>query len=242
MNALTSDNPFSTCFTRPGKIPYLLPDSEDQGDAKTNLRSLIARFTDRCVGQIVGPHGCGKTTLCHMLANELSDRFPTVDYVTIRSGRDVETTRYRNSFEADSEVAAGAKLTIVDGAERVSLLQQRMIAANLLGRVKARLSRPQSEGSNPDGPGSKSSGEKRFSLTPSLTNGLLFTSHRPLKFIPILFSITPSLATFIRVAKYLDSSLKLTDGQLAKLYEQADHNIREAIMLLYDWHESVESY
>jgi len=209
----------------------LQPDCDEQTGSKVELKSLIDRFVyNRCVGQIVGPHGCGKTTLCHAIANELGKIFPMVDYVAIRSGRDVETIRYRNSLGADSGVATGAKLTIVDGAERVSLLQQRMIVANLT----------RSKRFDPDCVVPKSDRQQGFCLKSSLGSGLLFTSHRPLKFVPILSTISPSLAAFISVAKYLDPSLKLGEDQLAKLYEEADHNIREAIMLLYDWYESVE--
>ena len=217
MSALAKPNPFSTCFTRPGEIPYLLPDPREPGEARFEPQRLIERFVSkRCVGQIVGPHGCGKTTLCHLIADELGDRFATVDYVAIRSASDVQTMRYGSSSAVDSRLATGTKLTIIDGAERVSLLQQRMIVSNLTGR---RGFDPNRTDSNPD--------------------GLLFTSHRRLKFIPVLFSIVPSVSTFARVANYLDPTLEMTEDQLANLFEQADGNIREAIMLLYDRHESL---
>ena len=217
LSVLAKQNPFSTCFTRPGEIPYLLPDSREPADARVEPQRLIERFlSNRCVGQIVGPHGCGKTTLCHLIADELSDRFATVDYVAIRSASDVQTMRYGSSSAVDSRLATGTKLTIIDGAERVSLLQQRMIVSNLTGR---RGFDPNRTDSNPD--------------------GLLFTSHRRLKFIPVLFSIVPSVSTFARVANYLDPTLEMTEDQLANLFEQSDGNIREAIMLLYDRHESL---
>lgn len=228
MNTAIRHNPFSTCFTRPGRVPFLLSDSQGQVKPKTELTSLIDRFlSERCVGQIVGPHGCGKTTLCHTIADELHDIFPVVDYVAIRSGRDLETVRYGNLLtkgdkgdkgDRESSMVAGPKLTIVDGAERLSLLQQRMIVANLAPGK---------------GVGSKGVGSKSSPL-----GGLLFTSHRPLKFVSILHTITPCLVTFIGVARHLDPSLQLEEHQLSDLFEQAGHNIREAIMLLYDWHES----
>lgn len=231
MNTAIRHNPFSTCFTRPGRVPFLLSDSQGQVKPKTELTSLIDRFlSERCVGQIVGPHGCGKTTLCHTIADELHDIFPVVDYVAIRSGRDLETVRYGNLLtkgdkgdkgDRESSMVAGPKLTIVDGAERLSLLQQRMIVANLAP----------GKGVGSKGVGSKGVGSKGV-------GGLLFTSHRPLKFVSILHTITPCLVTFIGVARHLDPSLQLEEHQLSDLFEQAGHNIREAIMLLYDWHES----
>ena len=235
MNTAIRHNPFSTCFTRPGRVPFLLSDSQGQVKPKTELTSLIDRFlSERCVGQIVGPHGCGKTTLCHTIADELHDIFPVVDYVAIRSGRDLETVRYGNLLtkgdkgDRESSMVAGPKLTIVDGAERLSLLQQRMIVANLApGKGVG------SKGVCSKGVGSKGVGSKSSPL-----GGLLFTSHRPLKFVSILHTITPCLVTFIGVARHLDPSLQLEEHQLSDLFEQAGHNIREAIMLLYDWHES----
>ena len=238
MNTAIRHNPFSTCFTRPGRVPFLLSDSQGQVKPKTELTSLIDRFlSERCVGQIVGPHGCGKTTLCHTIADELHDIFPVVDYVAIRSGRDLETVRYGNLLtkgdkgdkgDRESSMVAGPKLTIVDGAERLSLLQQRMIVANLApGKGVG------SKGVRSKGVGSKGVGSKSSPL-----GGLLFTSHRPLKFVSILHTITPCLVTFIGVARHLDPSLQLEEHQLSDLFEQAGHNIREAIMLLYDWHES----
>lgn len=233
MNTAIRHNPFSTCFTRPGRVPFLLSDSQGQVKPKTELTSLIDRFlSERCVGQIVGPHGCGKTTLCHTIADELHDIFPVVDYVAIRSGRDLETVRYGNLLtkgdkgdkgDRESSMVAGPKLTIVDGAERLSLLQQRMIVANLAPGK---------------GVGSKGVGSKGVGSKSSPLGGLLFTSHRPLKFVSILHTITPCLVTFIGVARHLDPSLQLEEHQLSDLFEQAGHNIREAIMLLYDWHES----
>ena len=238
MNTAIRHNPFSTCFTRPGRVPFLLSDSQGQVKPKTELTSLIDRFlSERCVGQIVGPHGCGKTTLCHTIADELHDIFPVVDYVAIRSGRDLETVRYGNLLtkgdkgdkgDRESSMVAGPKLTIVDGAERLSLLQQRMIVANLAP----------GKGVGSKGVGSKGVGSKGVGSKSSPLGGLLFTSHRPLKFVSILHTITPCLVTFIGVARHLDPSLQLEEHQLSDLFEQAGHNIREAIMLLYDWHES----
>ena len=253
MNTAIRHNPFSTCFTRPGRVPFLLSDSQGQVKPKTELTSLIDRFlSERCVGQIVGPHGCGKTTLCHTIADELHDIFPVVDYVAIRSGRDLETVRYGNLLtkgdkgdkgDRESSMVAGPKLTIVDGAERLSLLQQRMIVANLapgkgVGSKGVGSKGVGSKGVGSKGVGSKGVGSKGVGSKSSPLGGLLFTSHRPLKFVSILHTITPCLVTFIGVARHLDPSLQLEEHQLSDLFEQAGHNIREAIMLLYDWHES----
>lgn len=219
-------NPFSTRFTRPGEIPYQFVEAEELG-------TLVDRFgNNRWVGQIVGPHGCGKTTLCHLLARQLNHLFPQVNHVTIRSGKDVQSDRVENSPELELERRLKPKsndstnhalrrtLTIVDGVERLSLLQQRMLVFNLSGPSNSHAL---------NGP-----------PTPDQTaDGLLITSHRRLKFVPVLLSITPSITTFQSVAKFLDPSLEMNQEEFAEVFTAAGHNIREAIMLLYDRHETL---
>jgi len=226
MSTAAQQNPFSTCFTRPGEIPFLFGDASE-------LKLLVSAFVDHgWVGQIVGPHGCGKTTLCHMLAIELGSVFQVVNHVTIRSGRDVKAMRFENSErcltgkmpiprkpsestkQSEPTEPSVPKLTIVDGVERLSLLQQRMMINNL----------------------------KRKTDQAIQADGLLITSHRQLKFVPVLRRITPSLAAFESVVRYLDPSLEINQNELAELFGQSRDNIREAIMLLYDRHESFSRF
>ena len=57
-------NPFSSERVRPGAIPYLMPED--------NLGALIETLRrNRLTGQIVGPHGTGKSTLLATLADAL---------------------------------------------------------------------------------------------------------------------------------------------------------------------------
>ena len=233
MTTLTQDipvsNPFSTRFTRPGEIPYQFADS-------AGLETLVDRFGhNRWVGQIVGPHGCGKTTLCHLLARELEHLFPNVNHVTIRSVTDIQSdfqsvrAEHTPELERDSNLMPkldgsvnrdlNRTLTIVDGVERLSLLQQRMLVSNL-SRNRHNTSRGQSD-------------------SQETSDGLLITSHRRLKFVPVLYSITPTVSTFQSVAKFLNPSLDMSQAELAETFAAAGQNIREAIMLLYDRHESL---
>ena len=167
---------------------------------------------NRWLGQIVGPHGCGKTTLCCRIADELEKVFPAINHVTIRSGRHVQASQLENSMAPQPTRRPAPTLTIVDGVERLSLLQQRMMIGNLArkrGQVPA--------------------------------DGLLITSHRQLRFVPVLRRITPSLATLEDVARYLDPALEISGTELVETFERANRNIREAIMLLYDRHESLRN-
>ena len=61
-------NPFATCWTRPGALPCLASSSASVEGVLARLESAGWR------GQIVGPHGVGKSTLMMALARLLSGR------------------------------------------------------------------------------------------------------------------------------------------------------------------------
>src|SRR6185436_15899767 len=54
-------NPFATCWTRPGAIPFKFRD----GQSADNLVAKLA--AQKWYGAIIGPHGCGKSTLLETL-------------------------------------------------------------------------------------------------------------------------------------------------------------------------------
>lgn len=58
-------NPFATCWTRPGALPY--ESVSDSGVEPVLARLKAANWR----GQIVGPHGAGKSTLMHALRERL---------------------------------------------------------------------------------------------------------------------------------------------------------------------------
>ncbi|MEX0586260.1 MAG: hypothetical protein WD176_06435 [Pirellulales bacterium] len=62
------ENPFSTRRTRPGALPYLFPPGESLEGVLARLNAAGGR------GEIVGPHGCGKSTLVASLAQGLTAR------------------------------------------------------------------------------------------------------------------------------------------------------------------------
>jgi stage III sporulation protein SpoIIIAA len=55
-------NPFATCWTRPGALPFRF----DEGASAAAFVAKLAAHN--WLGQIVGPHGSGKTTLLATLA------------------------------------------------------------------------------------------------------------------------------------------------------------------------------
>jgi len=201
MSLTVTHNPFATRFLRPGAIPFLFSDGSDLG-------AFVSSFVKRhCFGQIVGPHGCGKSTLCFAMADRLKSEFACVKYVTIRSAKDVDVKRYRDG------VGESSVLTIVDGLERLALLQQQLMIKHLL----------------------------KMDSVHGVRNGLLITSHRPIKFVPMLTRLEPSFEAFKSVVDYLDPKHCFDAKQLKQVFEQTHGNIREALMVCYDLHASLES-
>lgn len=59
-----SANPFATCWTRPGALPFL-------ENYQASVADALIRFEENGYGQITGPHGSGKTTLLRCIARQL---------------------------------------------------------------------------------------------------------------------------------------------------------------------------
>lgn len=70
----TPGNPFSTKFIRPGAIPFLFPNGTDAAILVRRMRATRWR------GQIIGPHGSGKTSLLLALKPHLEAERRTVWY------------------------------------------------------------------------------------------------------------------------------------------------------------------
>ncbi len=103
------DNPFSTCRTRPGALPFQLPPG-------LSPEHLVERLRDNgWRGQIAGPHGSGKSALVASL-------IPAVE----RAGRQVllielHDAERRLPVDLRQVPALGpASLVIVDGCEQLA--------------------------------------------------------------------------------------------------------------------------
>lgn len=96
-------NPFSTRFVRPGAIAYQF----NEGQSATRL--VVQLEQHGWWGQIIGPHGTGKSTLLATLLPELRARR---DVVTV----ELHTDR-RRFLELSWE--SGEKLLVVDGYEQL---------------------------------------------------------------------------------------------------------------------------
>ncbi|QDT69159.1 hypothetical protein MalM25_20870 [Planctomycetes bacterium MalM25] len=100
-------NPFATCWTRPGALPYLETDRARPDDVVTRLAAAGWR------GQLVGEHGSGKSALLQELSRLLNAR----GVVTVGC----KATRGEHSLESPSgpEAPVG-KVLMVEGFERLT--------------------------------------------------------------------------------------------------------------------------
>jgi len=75
------ENPFATRFTRPGAIAFIFPPGITAESLVDRLESYAWR------GQIIGPHGAGKTSLLHALCPELERRGRSNAWISLRDGQ-----------------------------------------------------------------------------------------------------------------------------------------------------------
>lgn len=108
-------NPYSTCFTAPGKVSFIYPEPGQP-------EQLLTQFErNGSQGQIVGPHGCGKTTLTMTLEAYLDSRFDAIRRITIRKdGAVTGNVRRKNG-----KIFDGATLFVIDGIENMPWLHRK---------------------------------------------------------------------------------------------------------------------
>jgi hypothetical protein len=103
-------NPFATCWTRPGAIPFRFPRNESASILVAKLAAQSWR------GAIIGPHGSGKTTLVETLVPAL-----------FAAGRTVHTISLHNCQRRLSRLPSceGSDfLLVIDGYEQLSRLER----------------------------------------------------------------------------------------------------------------------
>lgn len=106
-------NPFATCWTRPGALEFRFAD----GQSAERLVERLAR--QGWWGEIVGPHGAGKSALLAALELALSATGRSVSAVTLGAGRH----RLPRGFLAHA-LSLPAALVIVDGYEQLGWLER----------------------------------------------------------------------------------------------------------------------
>lgn len=75
------DNPFATCWTKPGAIPFHFPADQSENGILEQLAASNWR------GAIIGPHGSGKSTLLETLKPRLIAVGHKLTMIALRSGQ-----------------------------------------------------------------------------------------------------------------------------------------------------------
>jgi energy-coupling factor transporter ATP-binding protein EcfA2 len=111
-----NDNPFATCWTRPGALPFYFTGGE-------SAIKLVDRLAEQgWWGAIVGPHGCGKSTLLEALKPVITDAGCHIRAITLRNGQ----RRLPPEFLASVAPSASERhaLVIIDGYEQLGWLER----------------------------------------------------------------------------------------------------------------------
>jgi hypothetical protein len=104
-----SANPFATCWTNPGSIPFHFSNDET---AEALITKLAAQ---RWRGAILGPHGSGKSTLLDALKPALHAAGRNVDTIALHNG---QRHLPRNFINACTRVPNS--IAIIDGYEQLA--------------------------------------------------------------------------------------------------------------------------
>jgi energy-coupling factor transporter ATP-binding protein EcfA2 len=101
-------NPFATCWTRPGALPFRFNNSQSTDQLITKLAAQQWR------GAVIGPHGSGKSTLLEALKPAIIAAGRNIKTIALRDG---QRRLPRNFFEAWTEAANA--VIIIDGYEQL---------------------------------------------------------------------------------------------------------------------------
>ena len=118
----STSNPFATRFTRPGALAYLYPPGQS---AESLLQTLQ---TSSWWGEIIGPHGSGKSSLLAELLPRISESRRNVVQFSLHQG-----DRTLPVSKADVKAWNDQTQVVVDGYEQLSWWSKR----RLQGWVKA---------------------------------------------------------------------------------------------------------
>lgn len=191
-------NPFATQFIRPGAIPFIPP-------ASGVVESIVSTFQKHhCVGQILGPHGSGKTSLTYAMESLLEPHFDHIRRLTIRSSRDVQIDHDQrtNGRKRPTEAlvkSPSRRLLIVDGIEKLTRFHRWCFRRNL-----------------------------------GSYDGLLLTTHVTIPGFPTIYRLVPTPQTLHQIVQRLAPDHSLDTETLNRVFHQHHGNLRESLFTLYD--------
>jgi hypothetical protein len=104
-----SSNPFATRFTRPGALPYCFPSGESAAAIVAQLQA------HRWRGEVVGPHGSGKTSLLLTLIGPIEATGRRVEWFALHDGQRALPAEF---FRLPRDRLP--RLIVIDGYEQLS--------------------------------------------------------------------------------------------------------------------------
>ncbi len=193
-------NPFSTRRVRPGQLPFLFPENLD-------ISQVVERFrTENFRGQIVGPHGCGKSTLACEISERISAEFGSVRHLIIRpNGGRVSCSATKVQLEIQNEPGTELpELLVIDGSECLTWINRQVLFKSTANR-----------------------GIKLLITSHIPISGLPIVCTLTPDF-PRFSKLVHQLLIGTGMERHFDERL------LREVYQKANANIREAFMTLYD--------
>jgi hypothetical protein len=207
------DNPFATCWIKPGAIPFRFDENQSAESLVVNLASHSWQ------GAIIGPHGSGKSTLLESLKPALrTARCRILSTKTRYDQRRLPSEFWNQLHEATARLkcdwpcASAATLpadnmrvlAVIDGFEQLAWLERTRI--------------------------------QRFCRRHGI--GLLVTSHRSLG-LPTLIRLSPDRTIIDRLVADLceEVSTGVTAADVAESHACHGSNVREIFFDLYNRHE-----
>lgn len=233
------ENPFGSHYTRPGALPFLLPDA--LGSEEQWLEQLLSKVLSEPRTAIVGPHGSGKSTLLSLIREQLSRDFSgPVEQVTLRIGQP-----HTELWQQLARLIESLKNT----SHVVDLVKDPGEPPSTTGSLTRSTTTEIKTNDDPVGvmiiDGFEQLGwlgrmQLAWKLRPHSIR-LLVTAHQsPLGF-DVLVKLDGDKAIAQKLAKWLlqdfPELLPLMDQQFEAFWTQAQGNVRDLWAILYDWFE-----